>query len=184
ERYQILSGLISHGEALVERDSDGIAAALLISPRAGVIDEYTAHDARGDGKKVRAVLPRDVLRGNQPQIGLIDERRRLQTVPDGLMTDVLPRDAMELVVDQRDQSIERALVPLAPFEEQSGDFGLRGRQGLILGPFALSSIELLPRRAPQPARSVGHRKLSTVTLRRPAYQRFGCGSASSEERRV
>ena len=99
-----------------------------------MVHENAAHDSRGDGQEVRAVLPRHVVSGNQPQIRLVDERRRLQTVTDGLMTDVPPRDAMEFIVDERNQPFEGTVVALAPFEQQSGHFcGVR--QGLILGPF-------------------------------------------------
>jgi hypothetical protein len=85
---------------------------------------------------VRPVLPRDVLSVDQPQIGLIDERSRLQTVPDALMADVPPRDAVEFGIDQRDEALEGVLVAFAPFEQQSSD--LRGVVGngaiLVLKP--------------------------------------------------
>jgi hypothetical protein len=43
---------------------------------------------------------------------------------------------MELVMDERDQSVEGALVALAPFEQQSGDVGSVSRSTTILDPFA------------------------------------------------
>jgi len=48
------------------------------------------------------------------------------------------RETMELVVDERNQLLEGALVALSPFEEQSGDL----RVG-VGNPRILASIQLL-----------------------------------------
>jgi len=46
---------------------------------------------------------------------------------------------MELVVDERDQLIEGALVALSPSEQQSGDLRVVVSNPAILGPFNLCS---------------------------------------------
>jgi hypothetical protein len=48
---------------------------------AGMVDENAAHDLCGDTKEVRPVLPIDLPLIHEPQVRLVDERRRLQAVP-------------------------------------------------------------------------------------------------------
>jgi hypothetical protein len=51
----------------------------LCAPRArGVLDQHLAHGARGGGEEVRAVLPVDLARVDQLEVGLVDQRGRLQ----------------------------------------------------------------------------------------------------------
>jgi hypothetical protein len=45
-----------------------------------VIDEDPAHDIRRDAEEVRAALARQVPLIDQPQVCLVDKRRRLQRV--------------------------------------------------------------------------------------------------------
>ena len=82
------------------------SAALRSAARAGVIDEHAAHDARGQCKEVRAVAQADRLRVDEPQVGLVDERGRLQTLPGPFAGHAAPRDLMELAVDERNQAIQ------------------------------------------------------------------------------
>ena len=50
--------------------------ALRAIARPGDVDEDAAHDLRRDAEEVRPVLPAHVLPVDQPQVGLVDERRR------------------------------------------------------------------------------------------------------------
>lgn len=120
-----------------------------------MVHEDAAHDASGQREEMCAVVPRDVLRVDQPEIRLVDERRRLETVSRTLSCHTAPRDPVELPMDERNQSLEGTLVALPPFEKQPGD--LRGVVGnaAILGPFdplkfsrpfAASQIGPYPRR--------------------------------------
>ena len=95
----------------------------------------TAHYSRGHGQEVRAVVPRHCFAVNQADIGLVDERGRLQTVPCSLARHATSRNAMEFLVDERDQLLERTLVALSPSQQQSGDrLGIASNPA-ILGPF-------------------------------------------------
>ena len=114
-----------------------IAAALLVSPRARVVDKDVAHDAGGHCEEMCAVLPCDVLCVHPPQIRLVHKRGGLQTVPNALVTHVLPRDTMEFVVDERSQLLERLFVALPPFQQQSGNFRGTVRNTAILSPILL-----------------------------------------------
>ena len=54
--------------------------ALRPAARPRHVDQDAAHDLRRHGEEVRAVLPAHVLPVHQPQVGLVDERRRLEDV--------------------------------------------------------------------------------------------------------
>ena len=58
---------------------------------------------------------------DQPEIGLVDERRGLEAVARALSRHAAPRDAVKLPVDERNQPLEGALVAPPPFEKQPGD---------------------------------------------------------------
>ena len=83
-----------------------------------MVHQDAAHQPRGHREEVRAVLPRHVVRIDQPQIGLVDERRRLEAVPDALAGHAAPRDLVELVMDERNQLLEGGFIALAPREEE------------------------------------------------------------------
>ena len=113
--------LVGDDERLVEGHPRRVAATLLIVPRARVVHEDAAHHARGHGEEMRAVVPRDRLPVDQADVGLVDERRRLEAVPDALARHAASRDPVELVMDERNQALEGALVALPPFEQEPGD---------------------------------------------------------------
>ena len=104
-------------------------------PGARVVHEDATHDASGHREEMRAVVPRDGLRVDQPEIRLVDERRRLKAVTRALVPYVPPRDLMELSMDERNQPIEGRLVALPPFEKEPGDLRGMVRNATILSPF-------------------------------------------------
>jgi hypothetical protein len=61
-----------------------------------VIDQYTPHETRRHRKKVRAVLPLHVLRADQFQVGLVDERGWLERVARAFVPHVAPGDTPQL----------------------------------------------------------------------------------------
>jgi hypothetical protein len=67
------------------------------------------------------VLPLHALVVDQPHVGFIDQRRRLQAVAGLLALQVVVRQTVELVVHNRGQSSERALVAVGPGTEQRTD---------------------------------------------------------------
>ncbi len=73
--------------------------------------------ARGDAKEMRATFPAELMLGNQTQVGLVDERGRLQGLPRPFTTELPPRDAAQLAVYDRQELVERSGVPAAPAVE-------------------------------------------------------------------
>jgi hypothetical protein len=67
---------------------------------------------------VRSVLPADVLHVEQTDVGLVDERRGLQTMADSFARHEVARNPMQLGVDDRDQMLQRFVVAIAPCFEQ------------------------------------------------------------------
>ena len=106
---------------MIERDVHRVAAALLKSPGSRDVHEHPAHLSRRHRQEVLAVLPLHALRVDQPEIGLVDERRGLQAVPGALAGQAVTRDAMELGVHGLHELLERSAVAAAPCLEQLGD---------------------------------------------------------------
>ena len=60
---------------------------------------------------MRAVAPVDALLAEQPQVGLVDQRGRLQRVPGALAAQLRRGDALELGVDPLEQLLAGAGSP-------------------------------------------------------------------------
>jgi len=117
QRDEVWGTLARDDELLVEGNSGGIAASLLIVPCAGVIDEDAPHHPRSHGEEMSPVVPCHRLRIDQSQIRLVDERCGLKTVIGALVADVALGDSMKLGVDERDQPLEGILVALRPLSQ-------------------------------------------------------------------
>jgi hypothetical protein len=123
---------VGRQERFVEGDLH-VVPAFLGAPRARVIHQDAAHHARRHRQKMGAVIPSDRLSADQPEIGFVDEGRRLQAVPHAFARQTAPRDAVEFVVDERDQLLEGAVVALTPVVQQRGDPHLWIDRSAILG---------------------------------------------------
>lgn len=106
---------------MIETDSERGLRALRCCSFAGVIDQNPPHHLRGDSKEVRAVLPGDPFLAEQPQLRLVDERRRLQGVVRAFMAQIRRCPATEVTIDQRHQRVTRSNVPLRPGSKQGAD---------------------------------------------------------------
>ena len=84
---------------------------------------------------MRAVVPLDRLPVDETDVGLVDERRCLQAVPHALSRHAALRDPMELLMDQRDQSLEGTLVAVSPLDQKSSGLRVVMSNLGILGPF-------------------------------------------------
>ena len=147
ERDKVLTGSAVTTSAFVEGHACVAAAAFVRAPCARMVHEDATHDAGGDGQEMRAVVPLDRLAVDQANIRLVDERRRLEAMTHALSRHAASRDPVEFLMDERDQSLEGALVALSPFEEQPGDVRVGIRNPGILGPFARLTSFVQPERA-------------------------------------
>ena len=120
EGHEIIGAIGAEDGCGVERDMLGVRAALHVAaPR--MVDEDAAHRLGRDGEEMGAVLPVHALVIDQPHVGFVDQRRGLQAVAGALALHVVARQAVELVVHDRCQLGERALVPVAPRTEKRTD---------------------------------------------------------------
>ncbi len=69
---------------------------------AGMIDEDAAHERRGDGKEMSAVLPADAALVDQLLIRLVNESSRLQSMVAALRLERPRGQTAQLLVDQGD----------------------------------------------------------------------------------
>jgi hypothetical protein len=86
---------------------------------------------------MHSIVPLDRLPVDETDIGFVDERRCLQAVPHALSRHAALRDPVELLMDERDQSLEGTLVAVSPLDQESGDLRVVMSNPRILGPFPL-----------------------------------------------
>ena len=70
---------------------------------------------------MRAIVPRHPAETAQPEIRLVHQRGRLQRMAGPLRAEMPGRDRAQLRVDQRQEPLERAVIPLIPGPEILGD---------------------------------------------------------------
>ena len=113
-----------------------IARALVGGSPARVIDKNAAHGLRGDTEEVRASAPVDVPLIDELQERLVDERCGSERVFATLAPELRCREALELVVDHREQPIDGVRLAIREGGEESGDVGVgaiqerAGRRGV------------------------------------------------------
>ena len=78
ERDDVRARFARNGQRLVQRDLNNVATALLLVPRARHVDQDAPHQLRREREKMRAILPADAAGVDEPEIGFVDQRGRLQ----------------------------------------------------------------------------------------------------------
>ncbi len=96
----------------------------------GVLDENATHRLGGEREKVRSIVPALLPGGEELQIGLVDQRRRLERVIGRLVGHAVLGDLVELDVEQSEQlrgSLRVALTePLEEARDLTVDFAFHG----------------------------------------------------------
>ena len=103
---------LSGDEAFVEGDARLGAAALERAARPRPLDQNLAHRVRSDGAEVRAVLPPPGPVLHQPQVGLVDQGRRLQRLS-GTLAAQIARPQAAAAPRTRSAAAHRARDPAA-----------------------------------------------------------------------
>src|SRR5215467_5430965 len=86
-----------------------------------MVDQDATHDLGRYAKEVRAVFPVEAMLTDQAQVSFIDQRAGLQRVTGSLAAHIVPCQAMQLLVYQRDQLGLRLLVSFFQAAKKSGD---------------------------------------------------------------
>ena len=105
----------------VEKVPRSFPTSFLRIPLARVLHEDPPHRLRGHGEKMRAILPFHPLPADEPQVGLVDDGGGLKRVAWSFPPEIPLGHSMQLAVDEGDQPVQGAPVPLPPGEEQPGD---------------------------------------------------------------
>src|SRR6266542_1979850 len=89
---------------------------------ARMVCKYVPHYGGGDGEKMAAILPLDVLLIYQTQISLVNKRRGLQSVPRVLAAHMRAGQPLQLWIYQRNQFLKGGLVAFFPIQQELCDF--------------------------------------------------------------
>lgn len=76
-----------------------LAAALFPAASARVFDEHLAHQVRGHADKPGSVVPVIASLRGQPEIDLVDKRRRLKSMAGAFLTQIVTREPPQFGVD-------------------------------------------------------------------------------------
>jgi hypothetical protein len=111
EVQQFLEGRQYHGPLVVQRQRNGACPSLRALACAGIVDQDPPHQASCHRKEVYAVVPLDLVHIHQLEVCLMDQRRGVERVPCWLVPEQTVRNAVEFVIQDGDQLIERTLRP-------------------------------------------------------------------------
>jgi hypothetical protein len=99
----------------------------------GVINQDLAHQPGGHAEKVSPVLPGYFGFVDQSQIRLVNQGCGLKRMTGPLATKTVVSQPAQLVINQRDEFVQRRLIATAPLQEQPGDIFWRGRCHTLSG---------------------------------------------------
>ena len=135
--------MLAERHAIVAIDVRERHAALLTAALAGhtgprVIDQHAAHGLRCDREEVGAILKRNRLAADEPEVELVDHGVRFERVIGPFAPKQVRRQLPQLGVDDREELIAGVLVSGAPTRQPAGDFSRfrnkphAGSRGMIL----------------------------------------------------
>jgi hypothetical protein len=75
------------------------ATTFLALPVAGELHQDPSHHLRCDSEEVRAIPPFDSIDVDQPQVRLVDQRRRLQRMIGPLLAHIAPCETVQLLIN-------------------------------------------------------------------------------------
>lgn len=121
EREQVeISGLRKQRLRFTESYPLKILATLGGSMPPRMIHENLPHQVRGDREEMCAVFDRKTL-AQQAQVDLVDQSRALQSVFTAFAAQMMPRQLMQLAIDQGNEGVERLGVSVSPAKQEFRD---------------------------------------------------------------
>src|ERR1035437_7203573 len=117
ERHHIRVLVAAHDNCLFQGDMLHSASAFqVVAP--GMLYQNAPHQLGRNREKMGSILPLHALIIHQAHVGFIDQGRGLEAVAGALAFHVAARQAVELVINDGGQPVERALVSVAPGAEK------------------------------------------------------------------
>jgi hypothetical protein len=108
-------------ERVGKRDTHSPTATLLGTMPASVIEEDAAHHVCRDSQKMGAILPRDPILVDQPEVRFVDERCRLERVLGSFAPHQSGCNPTQIVEDDGCQTISCRSIPFAELDEKPGN---------------------------------------------------------------
>src|SRR5437764_10244057 len=143
EREQVHITLRRGSYPLFKCDPISAATTLCGTPTTRMANENSPHHLRCNPQKLRTVLPLHLMLTNEAKINLIHQRSRLQGVTGALATESPHRLAMQLIVNDREQFLERFRVALSTHRQPLRDITARGNRLWLMGVVHLSERTLV-----------------------------------------
>jgi len=109
---ELRTSLLLKADRLIERYRESCAFPRVSATR--VVHQDLTHQTRCHAEKMRPVLPVGVLMIHKPQVSLIDQRRRLQSVALTLFSQVTRRKQTKLLIDDWREVLTSLLIPVRP----------------------------------------------------------------------
>lgn len=103
---------------IVQGNAQGVSRTFNCVSAPCMVHENAAHHLGGDRQEVRPILPVNPLMVDQPQIGLVNERRRLERVVAPLPAQLACRARPQVSMDQIEQIVARLNVSARPRAQQ------------------------------------------------------------------
>jgi len=119
DQQQLTFAGLNGGQSVVKGDFKGWRRPLRGVTGPCVVDEDAAHHLRRDSEEVRPILPPDTLLTEEPEIGFMDQCRRLERVVRALAAKVRGRSASKFAINERQQLIARLKIAPPPGLQQS-----------------------------------------------------------------
>ncbi len=102
---------------IICNDGD-IATALVGQASSRIVDEDPPHGLRCDCHEVCAVLPGNIALVDQLKIGFVNQRRSIERVAGSLPPQLMLRQAPQLLVNQRQEMIDRLAIAAGDATQQ------------------------------------------------------------------
>ncbi len=117
ERHEVASSIASHDGDFVQSDMLHTASALDVVVTS-MVDQYAPHHLRRNCEEVGAILPLHSLVVHQAHVRFVYQRGRLEGVARALALHVAVSEAAKFTIDDRCQTIQRALISRAPSAQE------------------------------------------------------------------
>jgi len=103
----------------------------VVSPR--VVHQHAPHHRRRHGEEVAAVHPRRAVLVGQAHVGVVHQGGGVQGVAVALAAQLAVGNAAQLIVDERNQPVQRLAVADPQLNELVGYLGFRVQHGQLRG---------------------------------------------------
>ena len=118
KREHLTGHRLHSAHLIVEGHAEGVSGALYCVPPPRMVHEDAAHHFGGHREEVRAVLPTRPILIDEPEVGFVNERGRLEGVVAPLPAQIGCRAPPQVLVNQLEEIVARLHVATPPGAQQ------------------------------------------------------------------